>query len=163
MTVQDLQRPVLQITTFGHKNGLLTPPPDLLFDLRGVPNPPKELRTAARQTGHVGPMQEWLFSLGPVRQLFHDIRKQILQRLRDAELNGVKCVDMGLGCNLGRNRSVTIAEALASLDWNGWQVVVRHRDLGLQHAGKDLARPIIPSLRNDVTALLTNGTGNVAI
>jgi RNase adaptor protein for sRNA GlmZ degradation len=129
---------LLRITTFGHRNGpLVAPEPDLLFDIRPLPNPPKDLRTEARRTGQLIHMQEWLFALPSVKQLFNDIRIQIYQRLRKAEDDGLNFVHVGLGCNLGRNRSVTIAEALATLDWNGWQVEVQHRDRCLPHVGKD--------------------------
>ena len=128
---------LLRITTFGHRNGPLAPAPDLLFDIRPLPNPPKDLRTEARRTGQLIHMQDWLFALPSVRQLFTDITSQIYCRLRQAEDNGLNIVHVGLGCNLGRNRSVTIAEALATLDWNEWQVEVLHRDRCLPHAGKE--------------------------
>ncbi|PFH46763.1 hypothetical protein AMATHDRAFT_69130 [Amanita thiersii Skay4041] len=139
MTLQQSPHPpVLHITTFGHKNGPLDPAPDLYFDLRGLPNPPKALRIEARRTGLLGPLQEWLFSIVPVRQKFQEVRQCILQYLHEAEAKGVRCVSVGAGCNLGRNRSVTVAEALAALNWDRWQVVVHHRDRYLPHAGKDL-------------------------
>lgn len=128
---------LLRITTFGHRNGPLAPAPDLLFDIRPLPNPPKDLRTEARRTGQLIHMQDWLFALPSVRQLFTDITSQIYCRLRQAEDNGLNIVHVGLGCNLGRNRSVTIAEALATLDWNEWRVEVLHRDRCLPHAGKE--------------------------
>ena len=129
--------PVLRLTTFGHRNGALAPQPDLLFDIRALPNPPKALRSEARRTGELQYMQDWLFALPPVRLLFQDMRSQIYHRLKQAEDAGLEVVHVGLGCNLGRNRSVTIAEALAPLDWNGWRVEVQHRDRCLPHAGKE--------------------------
>ncbi len=140
---------LLRITTFGHRNGPLAPAPDLLFDIRPLPNPPKDLRAEARRTGQLIHMQDWLFTLPSVRQLFNDIRIQIYQRLRQAEDDGLNFVQVGLGCNLGRNRSVTIAEALATLDWNHWRVEVQHRDRCLPHAGKDSPLTAISPSRAD--------------
>ncbi|KAF8703665.1 hypothetical protein AX14_014154 [Amanita brunnescens Koide BX004] len=73
-------------------------------------------------------MQDWLFALPSAQLLFQDITSQIYNRLSQADHAGLQAVHVGLGCNRGRNRSVTIAEALATLDWNGWCAEVHHRD-----------------------------------
>ncbi|KAF8625718.1 hypothetical protein AX15_005230 [Amanita polypyramis BW_CC] len=154
MTVEEAARPLLRFTTFGHRNGLLNPAPDLLFDLRSLPNPPKALRSESHRTGLLEHMQEWLFSLPLVRQQFQDIRNQILHSLCQAERDSVAAMYVGLGCNLGRNRSVTIAEALAVLDWGEWRVEVDHRDRCLHHVGKDRPRAVVSLQRNESSASL---------
>jgi RNase adaptor protein for sRNA GlmZ degradation len=119
--------PTIYISSFGHRRGPLVPSPDLSFDLRSLPCPPKKLRTS--QTGH---LRDWLFSNPQVQNRFNDICEAIKLGVQNAEANGVPELYVGVFCELGKHRSVSIAEELKRQRFNDWNVVVRHRDAHLK-------------------------------
>jgi RNase adaptor protein for sRNA GlmZ degradation len=115
--------PTIYISSFGHRRGPLVPSPDLSFDLRSLPCPPKNLRTA-----QTGPLKDWLFSNPQVQNQFNDIFEAIKLGVQNAEANGVPELHVGVFCELGKHRSVSIVEELKRQRFNDWNVVVRHRD-----------------------------------
>lgn len=122
--------PTIYISSFGHRRGPLVPSPDLSFDLRTLPCPPKNLRTA--QTGLHKPLRTWLFSDPQVQSRFNDICAAIQRSVEDAEANGVRELNVGVFCEHGKHRSVSIVEELETQRFNDWNVVVRHRDVHLK-------------------------------
>jgi RNase adaptor protein for sRNA GlmZ degradation len=122
--------PTIYISSFGHRRGPLVPSPDLSFDLRSLPCPPKNSRAA--QTGLDKPLRNWLFSNPQVHSRFNDIYEAIKLGVQDAEANGVPELHVGVFCELGKHRSVSIVEELKRQRFNGWNVVVRHRDAHLK-------------------------------
>ena len=126
--------PTIYISSFGHRRGPLVPSPQLSFDLRSLPCPPKKLRAA--QTGLHKPLRSWLFSNPQVQSRFNDIFEAIKLGAQDAETNGVPELHVGVFCELGRHRSVSIVEELKIQRFNGWNVVVRHRDVHLKNPNR---------------------------
>ena len=122
--------PTIYISSFGHRRGPLVPTPDLSFDLRSLPNPPKNIRTS--QTGLHKPLRNWLFSNPQVQNRFNDIFESIKLGVQNAEANGVPELHVGLFCELGKHRSVTVVEELSRQRFDGWNVVVKHRDVHLK-------------------------------
>lgn len=122
--------PTIYISSFGHRRGPLIPNPDLSFDLRSLPCPPKDLRAA--QTGLHKPLRNWFFSNPQVQSRFNDICEAIKLGVQDAEANGVRELHVGVFCELGKHRSVSIVEELKRQRFNDWTVVVRHRDVHLK-------------------------------
>ena len=120
----------IYISSFGHRQGPLVPTPDLSFDLRSLPNPPKNVRTA--QTGLHKPLRNWLFSNPQVQSRFNDICEAIKLGVQNAEANGVPELHVGVFCELGKHRSVSIVEELKRQRFNDWNVVVQHRDVHLK-------------------------------
>ncbi|GLB44948.1 putative P-loop ATPase protein family protein [Lyophyllum shimeji] len=122
----------LILNSYSHRRGPLRPAPTegLLFDVRGVPNPPRELR--AEYNGTSPELREYLMQDEAARKRVGDIAAAINSHLEGIRQRGdhVDQVTVGLGCELGKNRSVACAEELARLRWpEGWTVEVRHREL----------------------------------
>ncbi|KAF9000825.1 hypothetical protein BDQ17DRAFT_1426860 [Cyathus striatus] len=116
----------LHITSFGHDRGPLIPTPSLSFDIRSLPNPPRDLRILARKDPTA--MMQWLVSNSQFQERLHDAHRTISRRLKDSETAGVDKVDVGVCCQLGRNRSYTFVEELGKLEWGSWTPVVHHRE-----------------------------------
>lgn len=119
--------PTVSIISFGIRNGPLNPPPDLSIDLRSLPNPPKNTRTG--HTGLSSSLREWLFSDAVIRQRFQHVCRQIQECLDDAKAYGKTQVVVGVNCQIGRHRSVAVVEELGRLRFDGWNVIIGHRDV----------------------------------
>lgn len=127
--------PTIYISSFGHRRGPLVPTPDFSFDLRSLPNPPKNIRTS--QTGLHKPLRDWLFSNPQVQNRFSDICEAIRLGVQNAEANGVSELHVGVFCELGKHRSVSIVEELSRQRFDGWNVVVQHCDVHLKSSNRD--------------------------
>ncbi|KAF8813721.1 hypothetical protein BYT27DRAFT_7334765 [Phlegmacium glaucopus] len=134
----DEDLPTIYISSFGHRRGPLVPSPDLSFNLQTLPCPPKNLRKA--QTGLHKSLSNWLFSNPQVQIRFNDICEAIKRGVQDAEANGVRELNVGVFCTLGKHRSVSIVEELKRQRFNDWNVVVRHRDVHLKSPNRHKAR-----------------------
>ncbi|KAF8177039.1 hypothetical protein BJ912DRAFT_986370 [Pholiota molesta] len=99
--------PTIHITSYGHRLGPLLPAPDLAFDLRALPNPPKNR----------------------VQRRFQETCAAIRSRAEEAAASGVGALSVGVCCELGKHRSVAFVEELGRVRFEGWNVVVRHRDV----------------------------------
>lgn len=125
------KHPVLRITS--HNRYVPdSPPPDLKYDVRQVPNPPREMRTA--RTGLDQPVQEVLRNndvyQGIVSKAESDIREKMGKRLEAAEGDSEVGLCVGCMCGSGHHRSVALAEELGRMEWPGeWKVEVNHRDV----------------------------------
>jgi len=131
--------PIVHITSYGYRRGPLQPAPDVIFDMRALPNPPKNVRTG--QTGLSKQLREWLFSDDMVQKRFGEVRTTIQTRLDEAKADGEHEITIGVHCELGKHRSVSIVEELAKTRFEGWNVVVDHRDVHLKRSSqKDRSR-----------------------
>ncbi|PPQ98384.1 hypothetical protein CVT24_004064 [Panaeolus cyanescens] len=118
---------VIFLTSYSHRRGPLVPTPDLSFDLRTLPNPPKNVR--ASQTGVHTQLREWLFANPDVRTRFDSIYRQISERVQEATTAGAKELHVGVFCQMGKHRSVTFVEELGRQRFDNWCTVINHRDL----------------------------------
>jgi len=119
--------PTVFIFSYGHRLGPLLPTPQISFDLRNLPNPPKNVRIG--QTGLSKPLRDGLFSINEVQQRFKEITTHISSRLREAGDSGEGEVRVGVCCEIGKHRSVAVVEELGRTRFPGWNVVVAHRDV----------------------------------
>lgn len=126
--------PTIKITSFGHRRGPLLPTPDLSFDCRALPNPPKNVRTG--HTGLSKALRDALFSKEEVQRRFQDICTFINAHIRQAQANGEQSISVGVFCELGKHRSVSMVEQLGQTRFNGWNVVVEHRDVHLRRSNQ---------------------------
>ena len=130
--------PTLFLTSFGHRRGPLHPTPDILVDIRNLPNPPRNIRT--RQTGLNKPLREAFFANAEVQRRFEAICEQIRQRLQQAVENRETRVSIGVCCELGKHRSVAMVEQLGLTHFDGWNAVVNHRDAHLKRTSHRISR-----------------------
>lgn len=122
--------PTLSITTFSHRLGPLSPPPSLLFDMRTLPNPPRDLRT--KQTGLSKAIQDWLQHNSEFQARLEDAHRRVLEVLSKGEEGEVR---VGVKCEMGRHRSVAFGECLGRMAFEGWVVEVGHRDVEKKERG----------------------------
>jgi hypothetical protein len=66
-----------------------------------------------------------------VQRRFEDACVEIRQVLARAAEVGCRTVTVGVNCELGRHRSVAFVEELGHMKWDGWEIVVEHRDLNV--------------------------------
>lgn len=125
--------PTLSITSFGHRRGPLLPAPDLSFDLRDLPNPPKNVRTG--HTGLSKALRDSFLSIEVVKTRFETVCDLISARLQEAQANGEDQVTVGVFCELGKHRSVSMVEQLGQTRFRGWNVIIQHRDVHIKRSG----------------------------
>ncbi|KAI8959041.1 hypothetical protein F5Y11DRAFT_350890 [Daldinia sp. FL1419] len=109
---------------------ILSPPPDLLFDLRSVPNPPKAMRET--HTGQSHQVHDSLMQEPTFRELLERAKTEIHGAMQAAEemQEDETAVRVGCLCGSGHHRSVAFSEQLAQMEWpDGWAVALTHRDL----------------------------------
>ncbi|KAJ7174935.1 hypothetical protein C8R46DRAFT_95410 [Mycena filopes] len=140
---------ILHLTSHGHRFGPFTPPPTapgrptptiLQYDIRSLPNPPKNVRH--QQTGLHKPLREWFFSRPEAVAKLEEVSVAI-----DAALEELATTDataqgghiyVVVFCEMGRHRSVAFVEELGRRPFfiateSGKQrcdVVIQHRDVG---------------------------------
>ncbi|KAI1762420.1 hypothetical protein GGR53DRAFT_468302 [Hypoxylon sp. FL1150] len=139
------------------RHAALSPAPDLLYDLRGVPSPPLEDRE--RYTGHSSVIRDVLLQEPQYCALLEAAEKEIRGAMRtiarreaegkdvgedegkdvgkderegegDGEGEGDITLRVGCLCGSGHHRSVAFSEQLAMVEWpRDWQLELTHRDL----------------------------------
>lgn len=108
------------------------PVPDLEYDVRMVPNPPRKMR--AEGSGLDTDVQTHLRQddgyLGIVSKAESDIREKMGEKLEAAGGDGEVELCVGTMCGSGHHRSVALAEELGRRKWpEEWKVEVDHRDV----------------------------------
>ncbi|KAF8170951.1 hypothetical protein BJ912DRAFT_131789 [Pholiota molesta] len=85
--------PTIHITSYGHRLGPLLPAPDLAFDLRALPNPPKSVRTG--HTGLSKALRDAFFADERVQQRFQETCAAIRSPAEEAGASGVGALSVG--------------------------------------------------------------------
>ena len=120
---------MVSIVSFGFKFGTLAHA-DFQFDVRSLPNPYYDPALRAL-TGLDEPVRDYLRAQPLVTEMADDIAaflKRWLPRIREESRS---YATVGIGCTGGQHRSVYLAEDIgARLAADGYQVLVRHRQLG---------------------------------
>ncbi len=120
---------VVNIVTFGHKNG--TPRDlDLQLDVRFLPNPHwvDELRPL---TGLEAPVRDYVLGQPDTGEFLTRVRSLFDFLVPAFEREGKHYLTIGIGCTGGKHRSVVLGEVLADhLRTLGVGVRVDHRDRG---------------------------------
>lgn len=117
------------VVSFGYKYG--TPvDADLVIDVRFLPNP-HYIEKIKKYSGMEKPIKEFVLKREETREFikkFFDFLKFLLPHYVK---EGKSYLTIALGCTGGTHRSVTLAEETGSfLKEQGYNVVIRHRDLG---------------------------------
>lgn len=118
---------VVNVVSFGFRYG--TPPAELLFDVRFLPNPHFEEHLRPK-TGNEEDVARYVLDSERCKGFFERLEGMLefLLPLYDAE--GKAYLTLGVGCTGGRHRSVAIANALARrLAVDGRELNVEHRDV----------------------------------
>jgi RNase adaptor protein for sRNA GlmZ degradation len=138
----------LTIISYAHRNGPLNPTPYLIFDIRSLPNPPRNLRQSS--TGLSKRLRDEFFSDELVRGKFEACQEQLETLLRErtsiamGKIENTDKSDMlsdgltvGVCCEMGKHRSVAFVEELGRIDWGNHVLVdVYHRDV--ENAGGNI-------------------------
>lgn len=117
------------VVSFGYKYG--TPvDADLVIDVRFLPNP-HYIEKIKKYSGKEKPIKEFVLKREETREFikkFFDFLKFLLPHYVK---EGKSYLTIALGCTGGTHRSVTLSEETGSfLKEQGYNVVIRHRDLG---------------------------------
>lgn len=129
----------LMFESFGFKRGLPLDA-DFVFDVRSLPNPyyDHELRPL---TGLDEPVRRFLGQVPAAREMIDDIHAYLDKWLPTFRADNRSYLTVAIGCTGGQHRSVYISEALAQRFGGKAQVIVRHREIALQHDAGAPARP----------------------
>ena len=120
----------VRILSFGYKNGL-PPECDMVFDMRGLPNP-FYVKDFKKRTGLEEPVADYVFSFPQAQDLLDRIEQLILTMLPLLNKEGRASLCIGIGCTGGQHRSVAMAQRLAQdLRLGGKEIEVIHRELGI--------------------------------
>ncbi len=116
------------ITSFSFREGI---PPylDLVFDVRGLPNPyyVDELK---EKTGMDEGVSSFVFSDPDAEAFFRGLSDFLLLSIESLRGDGRLSVSVGVGCTGGKHRSVAVCERLGKiLVERGYRVSIYHREL----------------------------------
>jgi len=126
----DASRLTLQFESFGFKHGVPLDA-DLVFDVRCLPNPHYEPELAPL-TGRDAPVVEFLERVPEVERMYGDICHFVAGWLPEFARDNRNYLTVAIGCTGGRHRSVYFVERLARAFEPRYQVLKRHREIGLQ-------------------------------
>src|SRR5688572_9741211 len=126
----DATRLTLQFESFGYKHGVPLDA-DLVFDVRCLPNPHYEPMLSPL-TGRDMPVVEFLERIPQVERMYNDIYHFVAGWLPDYARDNRNYLTVAIGCTGGRHRSVYLVERLAHAFEQRYQVLKRHREIGLQ-------------------------------
>ena len=118
----------VHLTSFGFKAG--TPrDPDLLFDVRCLPNP-FYVPALKAHTGREDCIRDYVLSFPESRELLERLWELLKFSLPLYQKEGKSVLSAAFGCTGGKHRSVLFAEEIAArLRDEGYAVHLRHRDL----------------------------------
>jgi len=130
-SASDSDRPmVITVVTFGYKFGVPYDL-DLLFDLRFLPNPHfvPELRPL---TGEDASVSDYIMDNSDSKEFLRKLLEFLEYLLPRYRREGKSYLTIGFGCTGGRHRSVALSLIIAAqLRESGYDVVVKHRDIGI--------------------------------
>lgn len=139
--------PTLYVNSYGHRFGPLLPTPHITFDLRSLPNPPRAVRTG--NTGLSKTLCESFFANVAVQERFDEICQRICSSMSEGEAVGQQELSVGVFCELGKHRSVSVVEELARTKFEGWNVVVDHRDVHPKRSSNKSGRSRVELVESD--------------
>ncbi|HVE50455.1 MAG TPA: RNase adapter RapZ [Casimicrobiaceae bacterium] len=136
----DASRLTLQFESFGFKHGVPLDA-DLVFDVRCLPNPHYE-RELSPLTGQDSAVVAFLEQLPEVERMYNDIYHFVASWLPDYARDNRNYLTVAIGCTGGRHRSVYFVERLSRAFSPRYQVLKRHREIGvLPDASADAGIP----------------------
>ena len=119
----------VRVGSFGFKHGLPMDP-DLVFDVRFLPNPYYDLDLRPN-TGLTDGVREYVFQGGQAEAFLSHLKALLMWLLPRYVEEGRQTLSIAIGCTGGKHRSVAIAHALNTLiQAEGYTATESHRDLG---------------------------------
>jgi UPF0042 nucleotide-binding protein len=128
----DRSRLTLIFQSFGFKHGVPLDA-DFVFDARCLPNPyydPALRPQTGRDAGVIG----FLEADNQAQKLYTDIARFLTDWLPAFDRDNRSYITVAIGCTGGQHRSVWLSEKLATQFRSERQVLLRHRELGGEHA-----------------------------
>jgi UPF0042 nucleotide-binding protein len=125
----DPSRLTLLFESFGFKHGVPLDA-DLVFDVRCLPNPHYE-PALQPLTGRDAAVVEFLERHPEIERMYGDIYHFVASWLPDYARENRNYLTVAIGCTGGRHRSVYFTERLARAFAPRYQVLTRHRELGV--------------------------------
>ncbi len=117
----------IEITSFGHKYGLLAA--DIVLDMRCLENP-YWVPALRELSGLNAPVREYILQDKDSAVYLQTMLTLMTMQAKLAEKRGCERLRIAVGCTGGRHRSVTAAVLLASrLREEGHTVSLHHRDI----------------------------------
>lgn len=125
--VHEEKKILVSLISFGFKFGI-PPESNFIFDLTSLPNPyfVPELKNL---TGLHTPVQEYLFSQQAVQEYWQKSIDFITHVVKKSYEEGRLSITLAIGCTGGRHRSVTFVDALAKMQLEHVQFLIKHRDI----------------------------------
>ena len=147
----------LLFESFGFKHGVPLDA-DLVFDVRCLPNPHYEPElaplTGRDAAGRRVPRDACPRSSGCTRDIYHFVASWLPDYARDNR----NYLTVAIGCTGGRHRSVYLVERLARAFAPRYQVLIRHRELGMSPCAQSQRRTVDDAART-VTLAFTGASG----
>jgi len=109
----------LTFLSFGYNNG--KPAEGFVYNLKNMKSPNGDLRK--KYTGKDSELQRAVFDLN--KELYEKIVEDLKQKIESNNEDLTFC----FGCHEGVHRSVSFVEKLSLENWEGYEVIVIHRDL----------------------------------
>ncbi len=125
----DASRLTVQFESFGFKHGVPLDA-DLVFDVRCLPNPHYEAELQPL-TGRDAAVVGFLEKARDVERMYQDIEQFVERWLPNYARDNRNYLTVAIGCTGGRHRSVYFVERLARAFESRYQVLKRHREIGL--------------------------------
>ena len=120
---------LISCQSFGFRNGL-PQDADLVFDVRGLPNPyyVPELK---RLTGLDVAVRDYVMNAAATEEFWRRLTPMVDYLLPQYRQEGRTELVLAIGCTGGRHRSVAVAHRLAAyIDALGFSIAESHRDMG---------------------------------
>ena len=126
---QDYKNLFITIVSFGFKYGIPTDC-DLVFDVRFLPNP-FYVEGLRGKTGNDREIREYVMQFPEAGQFLHKLEDLVKFLIPNYIVEGKTQLVIGVGCTGGKNRSVTLANALYErlADREGYGIKIEHRDI----------------------------------
>jgi RNase adaptor protein for sRNA GlmZ degradation len=100
------------------------------YDIRALPNPPKNIRT--QYTGMHKPLREWFFARPEVVAKFDEVVAEVDAAIAQCSVYPAE-VHVNVCCEMGKHRSVAFVEELGRWPFfiaqERCQMEVKHRDI----------------------------------
>lgn len=118
------------ITSFGYLHGAPPRAPGIRVDLRNALRNPHHDPAMRQLTGLDARVRHHVLATPGARHIIEDTANQVLHMLASGADRASQRVDVHVGCQGGRHRSVAVAEEVAAiLRSRGVNVEVEHRDV----------------------------------
>lgn len=122
----------VSVVSFGYKYGLPMDS-DMVIDVRFLPNP-YYVESLKKLTGEDEEVQKFVLERKETKNFLKSMKSFLAFLMPHYAKEGKTYFTIALGCTGGAHRSVTLAREIQQfLKEKGFNVVIRHRDIGREH------------------------------